>query len=159
MPAPRRPAEAKEEALKKGGQTKDGEARVGKTRKVPQQPDKAAKSHPGATGPSGKSKTERTAQQMTRPTGKPKLGFRVQNPWSPRARMVQFSQPKGRLGAQGAGRRSKAKAAAAPKNGVSKTIPAPLARKTEVPKGPGRQGMPTKALSSNRTSKKKEVKN
>ena len=58
MSVPRRPAEAEEEAPKKGGQTKDVEARVGKARKVPRQPDKATKAPPGATGPRGKSKVK-----------------------------------------------------------------------------------------------------
>lgn len=36
----------------------------------------------------------------------------------------------------------KAKAAAAPKDSGSKTVPIPLARKTEVPKGPRKPGIP-----------------
>lgn len=58
MSAPRRPAEAKEEAPKKGDLTKDGEARVGKARKVPQQPDKATKGPRGPIRPRGKSKVK-----------------------------------------------------------------------------------------------------
>ncbi|XP_023605179.1 histone H1oo [Myotis lucifugus] len=54
--APRRPGEAKEEAPKKDGQTKGEEARGGKARKAPQQPDKATEAPPGASGPHGKLK-------------------------------------------------------------------------------------------------------
>nr|KAF6310492.1 hypothetical protein mMyoMyo1_006129 [Myotis myotis] len=54
--APRRPGEAKEEAPKKDGQTKGEEARGGKARKAPQQPDKAIEAPSGASGPPGKLK-------------------------------------------------------------------------------------------------------
>lgn len=56
--APRRPGEAKEAAPKKDGQTKNREARGGKARKAPQQPDKATNAPPGASGPQGKSKVK-----------------------------------------------------------------------------------------------------
>lgn len=58
MSASRRLGEAKEEAPKKGGQTKDGETRVGKARKAPRQPDKATEAPSGASGPYGKSKVK-----------------------------------------------------------------------------------------------------
>ncbi|XP_045048337.2 histone H1.8 [Desmodus rotundus] len=187
MSVPRRPAEAEEEAPKKGGQTKDVEARVGKARKVPRQPDKATKALPGATGPRGKSKVKgrknnpaddkahrktKAGTQSSTPmvTKRPEdhcpyftvTGLRLRESENgavfPAKKKTGNVVPK-EAAAQGAGQRSKAKAAAAaPKDGVSKTIPAPLARKTEVPKGPGRPGMPAKALSSNGTSKKIEAK-
>lgn len=56
--APRKPGEAKEEAPKKGGQTKDREAGVSKARKALQQQDKATNAPPGASGPRGKSKVK-----------------------------------------------------------------------------------------------------
>lgn len=84
------PSDAKEEFPKKGGKMKDREARVGMARKENWLPDKATNALPGASEPHGKSKikSRRNAQQMTRPTGKPKLGVRVQNPQSMRVRMV-----------------------------------------------------------------------
>lgn len=60
--------------------------------------------------------------------------------------------------AQRAGEGLKAKAAAPFKVSGSKTAPAPMARKTEVPKGLRRPGMPTKTSSSKGASKKAEVK-
>lgn len=60
--------------------------------------------------------------------------------------------------AQGAGKGPKAKAAVPPKGSGSKTVPIPLTRKTEVPKGPRRPGVPTKASSSKGASKKAEPK-
>lgn len=98
-----RPVEAKEEAPKKGGQTKNKGARVGKARKPappPQQPGKATKALLVPVGPMGgqRLKAEGTAQQMPRPTGKPKLVLRVKNLWSPRVRMVWLPQPKRRQG-------------------------------------------------------------
>lgn len=54
-----RPVEAKEEALKKGGQTKNKGARVGKARKPPPPPSTARQGHKGpsgTSGPHGKSK-------------------------------------------------------------------------------------------------------
>lgn len=59
--------------------------------------------------------------------------------------------------AQGAREGAKAKAAAAPKGSGSKTVPVPLTRKTEVPKGPKKPAMPTKA-SSFKGPKKAEAK-
>ncbi|KAM5315288.1 histone H1.8 [Glossophaga mutica] len=169
MSAPRRPAEAKEEAPKKGGQTKDREARVGKARKVPPQPDKATKAPPGATGPHGKSKgkgrkgspADDKAHRKTKAgtqSSKPTVAKGENGAVFPARKKTGSMVPK-EAAAQGARQRPKAKAAAAaPKDGVSKTIPAPPARKTEVPKGPGRPGVPAKALSSNGTSKKAEAK-
>lgn len=49
--------------------------------------------------------------------------------------------------AQGTWEGWKAKAPAAPKDRGSKTVPVPLARKTESPKGPRKPGMPTMARS------------
>ncbi|XP_036995182.2 histone H1.8 [Artibeus jamaicensis] len=167
MSAPRRPAEAKEEAPKKGGQTKDGEARVGKARKVPRQPDKATKAPPGASRPHGKSKVKgrKNSPADDKAHRKTKAGTQSSKPMVAKGENGAVFPAKKKTGsmvpkeaaAQGAGQRPKAKAAA-PKDSVSKTVPAPLARKTEVPKGPGRPGMPSKALSSNGTSKKTEAK-
>lgn len=60
--------------------------------------------------------------------------------------------------AQGAGEGLKAKAVAPPKGSGSKTVPASLARKTEVSKGLRKPSMPTKTSSSKGASKKAEVK-
>ncbi|XP_045687870.1 histone H1.8 [Phyllostomus hastatus] len=169
MSAPRRPAEAKEEAPKKGGQTKDGEARVGKARKVPQEPDKATKGPRGPIRPRGKSKVKgrKNSPADDKAHRKTKAGTQSSKATVakgengavfPAKKMTGSTVPK-EAAAQGAGQRPKAKGAAAPpKDGVSKTVTAPPARKTEVPKGPGRPGVPAKALSSNGTSKKIEAK-
>uniref|UniRef100_G1PYM9 Histone H1.8 n=1 Tax=Myotis lucifugus TaxID=59463 RepID=G1PYM9_MYOLU len=73
--APRRPGEAKEEAPKKDGQTKGEEARGGKARKAPQQPDKATEAPPGASGPHGKlkikGKKDSPAQAEEQPKQRP----------------------------------------------------------------------------------------
>lgn len=78
MTAPRRPGEAKEEAPKKGGQTKDRETRVGKAKKAPRLPDKATNVPPGASEPHGKSKVKgrrtspgRCVKEVRRVCGRP----------------------------------------------------------------------------------------
>lgn len=53
-----RPVEAKAQVPKKSDQTKDNEARVGKAKKAPRQPDNATNAPPGASGPHGKSKVK-----------------------------------------------------------------------------------------------------
>nr|XP_055181550.1 uncharacterized protein LOC129509737 [Nyctereutes procyonoides] len=93
--APPKPGTAKKKAPKKGSQTKNQEARVSEARKVSQQPDKATRALPRATGPSGKSKVKgRRKAKVVRPTGKQKLGVGIQNVPSTRARMVLLLQPR-----------------------------------------------------------------
>lgn len=59
--------------------------------------------------------------------------------------------------ARGATAGPRAKAAALPGAGGSKTVSAPPVRRPEAPKGPRRPGMPTKASSSKLASKKTEA--
>ncbi|KAF3828893.1 hypothetical protein GH733_003157 [Mirounga leonina] len=134
--SPPKPGAAKEKAPKKGGQTKDQEARASEARKASQQPDKATRAPPSATGPSGKSK------------GK--------NGTASPAKKKENHVPK-EVVAHAAKAGPKAKATALPRGGGSKTVPEPLARKTEAPKGPRRPGMPTKASSSKLASRKVEA--
>ncbi|KAM7141667.1 LOW QUALITY PROTEIN: histone H1.8-like [Molossus nigricans] len=167
MLASRRQGEAKEEASKKGGQTKDGETRVGKARKAPRQPDKATEAPSGASGPDGKSKVKgrKNSPGDAKAHKKTKAGTQSKSTVTKGENGV-VSAAKKKTGnkvpkeapAQGASEGSKAKAAAAPKDSGSKTVSVPLARKTEVPKDPRRPGMPTKTSSSKRTSKKTEAK-
>uniref|UniRef100_A0A8C0AJN5 Histone H1.8 n=1 Tax=Bos mutus grunniens TaxID=30521 RepID=A0A8C0AJN5_BOSMU len=98
--APSKPGAAKK-APKKGTQTKDPEPRLGEAKKSSRRPDKAAQAPPSASGPGGsrKSKKEGAAKQIPRPTGKHSLEVRVQNPRSPRVRMV-LPWPKRRWGAR-----------------------------------------------------------
>ncbi|XP_045668239.1 histone H1.8 [Ursus americanus] len=159
--APPKPGAAKEKAPKKGGQTKDQEARVNEARKASRQPDKATRAPPSATGPSGKSKVKVRRKSQGRKT---KAG----------SRSAKSTVPKGKNGAASPAKKKenhvpkefvacaakegpKAKAAAPPRGGGSKTVPEPLARKTEAPKGPRRPGMPTKASSSKLASRKAEA--
>ncbi|XP_006917742.1 histone H1oo [Pteropus alecto] len=168
MTAPRRPGEAKEEAPKKGGQTKDRETRVDKARKAPQLPDKATNAPPGASELHGKSKVKgrRNSPADAKAHRKTKAGSQSSKPTVTKGENGDASLAKKKMGnkvpkeaaAQGAGEGLKAKAAAPPKGSGSKTAPAPLARKTEVPKGPRRPSMPTKTSSSKGASKKAEVK-
>nr|KAF6420413.1 hypothetical protein HJG59_006106 [Molossus molossus] len=168
--ASRRQGEAKEEAPKKGGQTKDGETRVGKARKAPRQPDKAAEAPSGASGPYGKSKVKgrKNSPGDAKAHKKTKAGTQSSKSTVTKGENGVVSAAKKKTGnkvpkeatAQGAreGSKAKAAAAAAPKDSGSKTVPVPLARKTEVPKDPRRPGMPTKTSSSKGTSKKAEAK-
>nr|XP_019601965.1 PREDICTED: histone H1oo [Rhinolophus sinicus] len=164
--APRKPGEAKEEAPKKGGQTKDREAGVSKARKALQQQDKATNAPPGASGPHGKSKVKgRSSSPDAKTHRKTKAGSQISKPPATKSKSGAASQAKKmknkvpkETAAQGAGKGPKAKAAAAPKGSGSKTVPVPLTRKTEVPKGPKRPGVPTKASSSKGASKKAEPK-
>ncbi|XP_016065332.1 PREDICTED: histone H1oo [Miniopterus natalensis] len=170
LSARQRPGEAKEEAPKKGGQTKDGEARVGKAKKVPQQPDKATKAPPGASGPHGKSKVKgrKNSPADAKAHRKTKTGTQSSKPTVTKGENGVASAAKKKTGtkvlkeatAQGAREGSKAKVAAAPKakDSGSKMIPVPLPRKTEVPKGPRKPGMPTKVSSSKGTNTKAEAK-
>ncbi|KAM7064322.1 histone H1.8 [Molossus nigricans] len=169
MLASRRQGEAKEEAPKKGGQTKDGETRVGKARKAPRQPVKATEAPSGASGPYGKSKVKgrKNSPGDAKAHKKTKAGTQSSKSTVSKGENGVVSAAKKKTGnkvpkeatAQGASEGSKAKAAAAaPKDSGSKTVPVPLARKTEVPKDPRRPGMPTKTSSSKGTSKKAEAK-
>ncbi|XP_019501497.1 PREDICTED: histone H1oo [Hipposideros armiger] len=164
---PRRPGEVKEEAPQKDGQTKNGEARVGKARKAPQQPDKATNAPLGASGPQGKSKVKgRRSSPDAKAHRRTKAGSQSSKPTVTKSKSGAASQAKKKMenkvpkeaAAQGAGEGPKAKAAAPPKGGGSKTVPVPLTRKTEVLKGPRRPGKPTKASSSKGASKKAEAK-
>nr|KAF6474333.1 hypothetical protein HJG63_006083 [Rousettus aegyptiacus] len=168
MTAPRKPGEAKEEAPKKGGQTKDRETRVGKAKKAPRLPDKATNAPPGASEPHGKSKVKgrRTSPAAAKAHRKTKAGSQSSKPTVTKGENGDASLAKKKMGnkvpkeaaAQRAGEGLKAKAAAPPKGSGSKMEPAPLARKTEVPKGPRRPGVTTKTSSSKGASKKAEVK-
>ncbi|CAD7675208.1 unnamed protein product [Nyctereutes procyonoides] len=141
--APPKPGTAKKKAPKKGSQTKNQEARVSEARKVSQQPDKATRALPRATGPSGKSKVK------GRRKAKGKNGAA-----SPAKK--ENHVPK-EVVAHVAKEGPKAKVAAPPNGGRSKTLPEYLARKTEAPRGPRRAGMPTKASSSKLASRKAET--
>ncbi|EPQ11924.1 Histone H1oo [Myotis brandtii] len=166
--APRRPGEAKEEAPKKDGQTKGEEARGGKARKAPQQPDKATEAPPGASGPHGKLKIKgkKDSPADAKAHRKTKAGTRSSKPTVPKSESGVTSLAKKKTGnkvlkeatAQGARKGSKAKAAAAPKDSESKMVPEPLTRKTEVPRGPRRPGTSTTASSSKETRVKAEAK-
>ncbi|XP_066100454.1 histone H1.8 [Saccopteryx bilineata] len=166
--ASRRPSEAKEEAPKKGGQTKDGEARVGKAREAPRVPAKTTKALPGVSEPPGKSKVKgrKKSPADARAHRKTKAGTQSSKPTvtkgetgvAPPAKKKTGDKVPKSTAAQRIGKGSKAKAAAAPKGSGSKTVPVPLARKTEVLKGPRTPGMHTKTSSSKGTSKKAEAK-
>ncbi|XP_036188154.1 histone H1.8 [Myotis myotis] len=166
--APRRPGEAKEEAPKKDGQTKGEEARGGKARKAPQQPDKAIEAPSGASGPPGKLKIKgkKDSPADAKAHRKTKARTRSSKPTVPKSGNGVTSPAKKKTGskvlkeatAQGARKGSKAKAAAAPKDSESKMVPEPLTRKTEVPRGPKRPGMSTAASSSKETRVKAEAK-
>uniref|UniRef100_A0A8C7ELI5 Uncharacterized protein n=1 Tax=Neovison vison TaxID=452646 RepID=A0A8C7ELI5_NEOVI len=156
---------AKEKAPKKGGQIEDQEARVSEARKASQQPDKAPWAPPSATGLSENSKVKgRRKSQGGEAPRKTKAG----------SQSVKSTVPKGKNGvaspaikkenhipkeviAHVAKEGPKAKASARPRGGGSKTVPEPLARKIEAPKGPRRPGMPTKASSSKLASRKGEA--
>ncbi|XP_077607745.1 histone H1.8 [Crocuta crocuta] len=163
MMGPTKPA--KEKAPKKGSQTKDQEARLSEAKKASQQPDKATQALPSATGPRGKSKvTGRRSNQDGEAHGKMKAGS-----WSSKSTVPQDTNtaaPSAKkkenkvlkeVVARGATAGPRAKAAALPGAGGSKTVSAPLVRRTEAPKGPRRPGMPTKASSSKLASKKTEA--
>lgn len=166
--APWRPGEAKEEATKKDGQTKGEEARGGKARKAPQQPEKAIEAPPGASGPPGKLKIKgkKESPADAKAQRKTKARTRSSKPTVPKSENGVTSPAKKKTGnkvlkeatAQGARKGSKAKAAAAPKDSESKMVPKPLTRKTEVPRGPRRPGMSTAASSSKETRVKAEAK-
>lgn len=82
--------EAKEEAPKKDGQPKGEEARMGKARKAPQQPDKATKTALGASEPIGSQrlKTKKDSPSDATAYRKTKARTQVQNQQSPRVKMV-----------------------------------------------------------------------
>ncbi|KAF0878943.1 H1FOO protein, partial [Crocuta crocuta] len=163
MMGPTKPA--KEKAPKKGSQTKDQEARLSEAKKASQQPDKATQALPSATGPRGKSKvTGRRSNQDGEAHGKMKAGSwssksmvpQDKNTAAPSAKKKENKVLK-EVVARGATAGPRAKAAALPGAGGSKTVSAPLVRRTEAPKGPRRPGMPTKASSSKLASKKTEA--
>ncbi|XP_005870188.1 PREDICTED: histone H1oo [Myotis brandtii] len=166
--APRRPGEAKEEAPKKDGQTKGEEARGGKARKAPQQPDKATEAPPGASGPHGKLKIKgkKDSPADAKAHRKTKAGTRSSKPTVPKSENGVTAPAKKKTGnkvlkeatAQGARKGSKAKAAAAPKDSESKMVQPLTTRKTEVPRGPRRPGTSTTASSSKETRVKAEAK-
>ncbi|XP_034513137.1 histone H1.8 isoform X3 [Ailuropoda melanoleuca] len=163
--APPKPGAAKEKAPKKGSQTKDQETRVNEARKASRQPDKATRAPPSATGPSGKSKVKvRRKSQGGEAHRKTKAGSRSAKSTVPKGKNGAASPAKKKENhvpkefvAYAAKKGPKAKAAAPARGGGSKTVPEPLARKTEAPKGPKKPGMPTKASSSKLASRKAEA--
>ncbi|GAB5568303.1 heterochromatin protein 1-binding protein 3 isoform X1 [Prionailurus iriomotensis] len=156
---------AKEKAPKKGSQTKDQEARLSEAKKASQQPDKATQDLPSATGPRGKSKVKgRRSNQDGEAHRKTKAGSQNSKSTVPKDKNSVASPAKKKenkvlkeVVACGAKVGPKAKATAPPRASGSKTVPAPLARKTGAPKGPRKPGMPTKASSSKLASKKTEA--
>ncbi|XP_019680672.2 histone H1.8 [Felis catus] len=156
---------AKEKAPKKGSQTKDQEARLSEAKKASQQPDKATQDLPSATGPRGKSKVKgRRSNQDGEAHRKTKAGSQNSKSTVPKDKNSVASPAKKKenkvlkeVVACGAKVGPKAKATAPPRASGSKTVPAPLARKTGAPKGPRKPCMPTKASSSKLASKKTEA--
>uniref|UniRef100_A0A673TZW0 Histone H1.8 n=1 Tax=Suricata suricatta TaxID=37032 RepID=A0A673TZW0_SURSU len=166
---PTKPGEAKEKIPKKGSQNNDQEARLSEAKEASQQPNKAMQALPSATSPMGKSKVKgRRSNQDGEVHRKMKAGSQSSKSTVPKvgdkntaaspAKRKENKVPK-EVVAHGAtaGPKAKAKATALPRTGGSKTVPAPLARKTEAPKGPRRPGMPTKTSSSKLASKKTEA--
>nr|XP_055198682.1 histone H1.8 [Nyctereutes procyonoides] len=156
--APPKPGTAKEKSPKKGSQTKNQEARVSEARKVSQQPDKATQALPRAMGPSGKSKVKGRRNSQGR--CKTKAGSQNSKSTIPKGTNGAASPAKKEnrvpkeVIAHAAKEGPKAKAAAAPNGGRSKTLPEHLARKTEAPRGPRKAGIPTKSSSSKLASRK-----
>lgn len=163
--APPKAGAAKEKAPKKGGPTKDQEARASEVRKASQQPDKATWAPPSATGPSGKSQVKgRRKSQGCEAHRKTKAGSRSAKPTVPKAKKGTASPAKKKenhvpkeVVAHAAKVGPKAKATALPRAGGSKMVPEPLARKTEAPKGPRKLDLPTKASLSKLASRKAEA--
>ncbi|KAG8516935.1 Histone H1oo, partial [Galemys pyrenaicus] len=152
-----KPGTAKEKAPQKDGQLKDQEARLGKARKTPQQPDKATKAPPAR-----KSKTTGRGHQGAQPHSRTEAKSRsskstaakIENSAASPTR--KMSAPK-KAAARGAGVAPKIKTAAAPRGSGLQTRLSPLARKTVVPKGLRRSGVPTKASASKVSGRKAEA--
>uniref|UniRef100_A0A667FVA6 Histone H1.8 n=1 Tax=Lynx canadensis TaxID=61383 RepID=A0A667FVA6_LYNCA len=147
---------AKEKAPKKGSQTKDQEARLSEAKKASQQPDKATQNLPSATGPRGKSKVKDGEAHRKTKAGSQNSKSTDKNSAASPAKKKENKVLK-EVVACGAKVGPKAKATAPPRASGSKTVSAPLARKTGAPKGPRKPGMPTKASSSKLASKKTEA--
>ncbi|XP_012587537.1 PREDICTED: histone H1oo [Condylura cristata] len=145
--AARKPGVGKERAPQKGGRSKDQEARLGKAPSTPQQPHKAAEA-PRA----GKAKTTGRSPQGAQPSSKTEAKSRGSKPTVTKIKNGTASPAKKmsappKAAARGAGVASKTKTAAASQGGGPHTRLSPLARKTVVPKGLRRSGVPTRAAS------------
>nr|XP_044611118.1 histone H1.8 isoform X3 [Equus asinus] len=164
--APRRPGAAEKKAPKKGSRTKDQESRLGEARKAPSQPDKATRAPPSASGPGRKSKVKggRSSQADAEAHRRTKAGSQSSKPTVTKGKSATASPARKKVGnkvpkeatAQGAREGPKVRATAPSKGSGSKTMPAPLAGKTEAPKDPRRPCTSTKASTSNVASKKPE---
>uniref|UniRef100_A0A9L0T3I9 Histone H1.8 n=1 Tax=Equus caballus TaxID=9796 RepID=A0A9L0T3I9_HORSE len=173
---PKKPSEAKKDppnagaaekkAPKKGSRTKDQESRRGEARKAPSQPDKATRAPPSASGPGRKSKVKggRSSQADPEAHRKTKAGSQSSKPTVTKGKSATASPARKKVGnkvpkeatAQGAREGPKVRATAPSKGSGSKTMPAPLAGKTEAPKDLRRPCTSTKASTSNVASKKPE---
>ncbi|CAD7686456.1 unnamed protein product [Nyctereutes procyonoides] len=145
MTAPRRPSEGQEKVSKKPKEAKKDPPNPDKVKRGPRKPGEARTTPPKPGG-----KTHR----------KTKAGSRNSKSTIPKGENGAASPAKKEnhvpkeVVAHAAKEGPKAKAAAPPNSGRSKTLPEHLARKTEAPRGPRRAGMPTKASSSKLASRK-----
>ncbi|XP_044611116.2 histone H1.8 [Equus asinus] len=166
MTASLKPGAAEKKAPKKGSRTKDQESRLGEARKAPSQPDKATRAPPSASGPGRKSKVKggRSSQADAEAHRRTKAGSQSSKPTVTKGKSATASPARKKVGnkvpkeatAQGAREGPKVRATAPSKGSGSKTMPAPLAGKTEAPKDPRRPCTSTKASTSNVASKKPE---
>ncbi|XP_076995673.1 LOW QUALITY PROTEIN: histone H1.8-like [Tamandua tetradactyla] len=165
---PPKPGPAKEKILQKGN--KDKMAKLGEAKKVSPKLDKAVKAAPGsAAGLSGKAEAKGNSQDAE-VHSKTKAGNRSSNASATKGKndtivpgqkkMVAMAKIPKEAAAPGPREEPKTKAASPPKGkggNRPKTGPACLGSKMEVPKGPGRLGLPTKSLSSKGPSKKSKA--
>nr|XP_044611117.1 histone H1.8 isoform X2 [Equus asinus] len=165
MTASLKPGAAEKKAPKKGSRTKDQESRLGEARKAPSQPDKATRAPPSASGPGRKSKVKGgRSSQDAEAHRRTKAGSQSSKPTVTKGKSATASPARKKVGnkvpkeatAQGAREGPKVRATAPSKGSGSKTMPAPLAGKTEAPKDPRRPCTSTKASTSNVASKKPE---
>lgn len=146
-----------------GRRSKSGQCQEAPLPPAPQQPGKAAKALLVPVGPMGSQRLKNSSADA-KAYRKTKAGSQSSKPTATKGENGVASPAKKKTGnkvlkeatTQGGREGLKAKAAAAPKDSGSKTVPVPLARKDRGPKGPRRPGIPTKSLSSKGTSTKAE---
>ncbi|CAK7307322.1 Histone H1.8 [Vulpes lagopus] len=147
MTAPRRPGEGKEEVPKKPKEAKKDPPNPDKVKRGPRKPEEARTAPPKPGGETHrKTKAGSQNSKSTIPKG-------TNGAASPAKKENRAPKEVAHAAKEG----PKAKAAAPPNGGRSKTLPEHLARKTEVPRGPRRAGMPTKSSSSKLASRKTET--